>query len=55
MDWQRQSIAKSKNRVLQPRKWEEYKGTRFYNGQHALVVKNVDRDSSQMPVTMIIN
>ena len=34
---------------LQPRKWQDYKGTRFYNGECALVVKRwmsrVDEDA----------
>ena len=60
---------------LQVCKWEDYKGTRFCNGERTLVIKQwlkrVDEDalglsfeewdptenvdSSQMPVTMIIN
>ena len=35
---------------LGPRKWEDYKGTRFYNGDQALVIKRwlnrVDEDAS---------
>ena len=37
---------------LGPRKWEDYKGTRFYNGDQALVIKRwlnrVDEDASYL-------
>jgi len=36
-----------KNFTLDWRKWEAYKGTRFYNGEHTLVVKAVAEPSGR--------